>query len=82
MTSTTTYDSDDTALLIVDPYNDFMSKGGKYYERTKETAEAVGFYDNMRKLIPAVREAPIQIIIVPHHHCRSKNEKDTKFDPI
>jgi hypothetical protein len=48
MTSTTTYESDDTALLIVDPYNDFMSKGGKYYERTKETAEAVGFYDNMR----------------------------------
>jgi hypothetical protein len=30
-----------------------MSKGGKY----DETAEAVGFYDNMRKLIPAVREA-------------------------
>jgi hypothetical protein len=29
MTSTTTYKSDDTALLIVDPYNDFMSKGGK-----------------------------------------------------
>jgi len=48
MTSPTTYESDDTALLIVDPYNDFMSKGGKYYERTKETADAVGFYDNMR----------------------------------
>lgn len=55
MTSTTTYESDDTALLIVDPYNDFMSEGGKLYERTKETAEEVGFYDNMRKLIPAVR---------------------------
>jgi hypothetical protein len=41
MTSTTTYESDDTALLIVDPYNDFMSKSGKYYERTKETAESL-----------------------------------------
>jgi hypothetical protein len=47
--------ADDTALLIVDPYNDFMSEGGKLYERTKETAEAVGFYGNMRKLILAVR---------------------------
>ena len=65
MMSTTTYEPDDTALSIVDPYNDFMSKGGRYYERTKETAEAVGFYDNMRKLIPAVREARIQVIIVP-----------------
>jgi hypothetical protein len=24
MTATTTYEADDTALLIVDPYNDFM----------------------------------------------------------
>jgi len=26
--TTTTYTADRTALLIVDPYNDFMSKGG------------------------------------------------------
>ena len=38
------YSADDTALLVVDPYNDFMSEGGKLYERTKETVEAVGFY--------------------------------------
>jgi len=78
MTSTTTYESDDTALLIVDPYNDFMSKGGKYYERTKETAESVGFYDNMRKLIPAVREARIQVVIVPHHRWRESDYKGWK----
>jgi nicotinamidase-related amidase len=78
MTSTTTYESDDTALLIVDPYNDFMSKGGKYYERTKETAEAVGFYDNMGKLIPAVRQARIQVIIVPHHRWRETDYKGWK----
>ena len=30
--------------MVVDPYNDFMIEGGKLYERTKETAEAVGFY--------------------------------------
>ena len=44
--TTTTYASDRTALLIVDPYNEFMSEGGKFYEATKETAETVGFYDN------------------------------------
>jgi len=64
------YSADDTALLIVDPYNDFMSKGGKFYERTKETADAGGFYDNMRKLIPAVRAAHIQVFIVPHQRWR------------
>jgi len=68
--TTTTYAADRTALLIVDPYNDFMSEGGKFYESTKETAEAVGFYDNMRRLIPAIRAARIQVIIVPHHRWR------------
>jgi nicotinamidase-related amidase len=72
------YSADDTALLIVDPYNDFMSEGGKLYERTKETAEAVGFYDNMRKLIPAVRAAHIQVIIVPHHRWREGDYKGGK----
>ena len=53
-----TYTADRTALLIVDPYNDFMSEGGKFYEATREMAEAVGFYDNMRKLIPGMRPPP------------------------
>ena len=76
--TTTKYSADDTALLIVDPYNDFMSKGGKIYEHTKETAEAVGFYDNMRKMIPAVRAAHIQVFIVPHHRWREGDYKGWK----
>ena len=68
--TTTTYAADRSALLIVDPYNDFMSEGGKLYEATKETAEAVGFYHHMRQLIPAIRAARIQVIIVPHHRWR------------
>jgi hypothetical protein len=47
-----------------------MSESGKFSEATKEMAEAVGFYDNMRKLIPAIRAARIQVIIVPHHRWR------------
>jgi nicotinamidase-related amidase len=72
------YSSENTGLLIVDPYNDFMSEGGKLYERTKETAESVGFYDNMRKVIAAVRAAHIQIIIVPHHRWREGDYKGWK----
>jgi hypothetical protein len=32
----TAYTKEHAALLIVDPYNDFMSEGGKLFERTKE----------------------------------------------
>jgi len=39
----TAYTKEHTALLIIDPYNDFMSEGGKLFERTKETAMAVSF---------------------------------------
>jgi nicotinamidase-related amidase len=77
--TTTTYAADRSALLIVDPYNDFMSEGGKLYEATKKTAEAVGFYDNMRKLIPAIRAARIQVIIVPHHRWRESDYKGWKY---
>jgi nicotinamidase-related amidase len=66
----TTYAARRTALLIVDPYNDVMSEGGKLYNRTKETAQAVGFYDNMRTLISAVRAACVPVFIVPHHRWR------------
>ncbi len=76
--TTSTYAVDRTALLIVDPYNDFMSEGGKLYEATRETAEAVGFYDNMRKLIPAIRAAGIQVLIVPHHRWREGDYKGWK----
>jgi nicotinamidase-related amidase len=64
------YEKRRTALLIVDPYNDFMSEGGKLYAVTKPTADSVGYYENMRKLIPAVRAAGIKIFIVPHHRTR------------
>jgi nicotinamidase-related amidase len=54
----------------VDPYNDFMSEGGKYYDSTKKSAAEVGFYENMNKLVPAVRAIGIQVFIVPHHRWR------------
>lgn len=62
-----TYSATDTALLIVDPYNDFMSEGGKLYGAIKETADESGLFDNLRKIIPAVRAAGIKVFIVPHH---------------
>ena len=69
--TTTPYAADRTALLIVDPSNDGMSAGGTFDEATGETAEAVGFYDNMRTLMPAIRAARLQVIIVPHHRWRA-----------
>ncbi|MDB5836441.1 MAG: isochorismatase [Caballeronia sp.] len=64
---TATYSADRTGLLIVDPYNDFMSEGGKLFNAIKATADVSGMFDNLRKIIPAARSAGIQVFIVPHH---------------
>ncbi len=64
---TDSYNPSQTALLIVDPYNDFMSEGGKLYDAIKATADVSGMFENLRKVIPASRQAGIQIVIVPHH---------------
>jgi nicotinamidase-related amidase len=65
--TTPAYAADRTALLVVDPYNDFMSEGGKLFNAIKETADASGMFGNLRKLLPRVRSARIQVFIVPHH---------------
>jgi len=33
--TTPTYDTKTTAVLLVDPYNDFLSEGGKLWPRAK-----------------------------------------------
>jgi nicotinamidase-related amidase len=61
-----TYDKATTALLFVDPYNDFLSEGGKIWPRVKEVAIEVGLLDNLRAISRAVRRAGVRIFIVPH----------------
>jgi len=34
------FDKETTAVLVIDPYNDFISEGGKIWHRIKNIAEA------------------------------------------
>jgi nicotinamidase-related amidase len=61
------YEADRTALLLVDPYNDFLSEGGKLWPMVADVAAAVGLHGNLRAVMEAVRAAGIQVLIVPHH---------------
>ncbi|QXI08522.1 cysteine hydrolase [Pseudomonas tensinigenes] len=65
--SNTSYPLDRTAYLLVDPYNDFLSDGGKIFPLIKPMAEENGLLDNLRKLDRTVRELKIPVVIVPHH---------------
>jgi nicotinamidase-related amidase len=62
-----TYDPAHTALLFVDPYNDFLSDGGKLWPSVAEVAGRVGLHANLRAVVAAARSAGLQVVVVPHH---------------
>lgn len=65
-----------TALLLVDPYNDFLSEGGKVYPHLKPIADEVGLLDNLRRLDATVRAAGVQVVIVPHRRWEPGDYED------
>jgi nicotinamidase-related amidase len=65
--SVSAYDASRTALLFVDPYNDFLSEGGKLWPMVAEVAAKVGLHTNLARVTAAARAAGIPVFIVPHH---------------
>jgi nicotinamidase-related amidase len=61
------YSSENIALLIVDPFNDFLSEGGKLWSLTKETVKGVNLIENLKNISSAVRSSGIKVVYVPHH---------------
>ena len=73
-----TYDPTTTALLLVDPYNDFLSEGGKVWSRVKSIAEEVNLLEHLRALVKVARDQGYKIYFVPHH--RSSGFANTDLD--
>lgn len=61
------YSAADSALLFIDPYNDFLSEGGKLWPAVKDVAEQQDLLANLRRVTDGVRQAGLQVFIVPHH---------------
>lgn len=70
------YHRGSTALLLVDPYNDFLSEGGKVWPRLQAVAEEVGLLTNLRALLRAVRGAGLRVCIVPHRRWEPGDYED------
>jgi len=73
------YDPKRSAILLVDPYNEFLSEGGVLYPLSKETLEANNAIENMTKVVSAARESGMKVIYVPHHHFEEGDYDDWKF---
>ncbi len=55
--NTMKYNRDITALLVIDPYNDFISEGGKVWDRLRGVAEANNCIPHMTAVLDATRAA-------------------------
>jgi nicotinamidase-related amidase len=65
-----TFGRENTALLVIDPYNDFISEGGKIWDRIKAVAEANNCVPNMLQVLKAARQAKLRIFYAMHHRYR------------
>jgi ureidoacrylate peracid hydrolase len=74
-----TYDKEITALLVVDPYNDFISEGGKLWPRIKTVAEANNCVPHMLEVLNAARQARLRVFYAMHHRYRPGDYETWKY---
>ena len=73
------YEKEITALLVVDPYNDFISEGGKIWPRIKAVAEANNCVPHMVQVLQSARDAGIRVFYAMHHRYRPGDYASWKF---
>ena len=64
------YDKPLTAPLVIDPFNDFISEGGKVWTRLKSVAEANKCVPHMAQVLEAARSANIRVFYALHRRYR------------
>jgi len=76
---TITYDKALTGLLLIDPYNDFISEGGKIWDRVKGVAEANRCIPNMLQVLEAARKTGLKVFYAMHHRYRPGDFETWKY---
>jgi hypothetical protein len=70
------YIGEKTGLLLVDPYNDFLSPAGKLWPQAKEVAKEINLLSNLKSIVDVARRSGIRIFFVP---ARQKASDDSIF---
>ena len=76
---TITYDKQIAALLVIDPYNDFISEGGKIWDRLKSVAEANQCVPHMLQVLNAARKTELRVFYALHHRYRPGDYETWKY---
>ena len=73
------FDQEITALLLIDPYNDFISEGGKLWDRVKTVAEANDCISHLLQLLTAARKTGVRVFYAMHHRYRPGDYETWKY---
>ena len=73
------YEKEIVALLVIDPYNDFISEGGKIWNRIKDVAEANNCVPNMLQVLTAARKAGLRVCYAMHHRYHQGDYETWKY---
>src|SRR5512144_531856 len=73
------FEKDITALLVIDPYNDFISEGGKIWDRLKSVAEANECVPHRLQVLNAARKAKFRVFYALHHRYRPGDYETWKY---
>ncbi len=74
-----TYERDRTALLVIDPYNDFISEGGKVWDRLRNVAESNECVPHMLQVLTAARQAQLRVCYALHRRYRPGDYETWKY---
>ena len=74
-----TYEKEITGLILIDPYNDFISEGGKIWDRIKGVAEGNQCVPHMMQVLEAARKSGIRVFYAMHRRYRSGDYETWKY---
>jgi nicotinamidase-related amidase len=77
--ASTQYEIAHTGLLLVDPYNDFLSEGGKLWPGIERVAKDVNLIDNLRRVTATARAAGVRVFVVPHRRWREGDYSNANY---
>ena len=73
------FEKEMTALVVIDPYNDFISEGGKVWDRIKKVAQANDCVPHMLRVLNAARKAELRVFYALHRRYRPGDYETWKY---
>src|SRR5262249_29696885 len=74
-----TFEKETTGILLIDPYNDFISEGGKLWDRINSVPEANDSIPPMLPLLSTARKAGLRVFYAMHRRYRPGDYETWKY---